>query len=135
MSANGRRVGITGIGAITPIGIGVEGLWSGLLGLKSAVGPIRRFDPEPFKSRIAAEVNDFVPSDFIEQRRVRRLDRFSQFSIAATRLALEDAEVQTTREDPDRAGVMMGTALGGIAFAEAQHQHYVEDGLRGVDPG
>ena len=134
MSANGRRVGITGIGAITPIGIGVEGLWSGLLERKSAVGPIRRFDPESFKSRIAAEVDDFVPSDFIEQRRVRRLDRFSQFSIAATRLALEDAEIQPTREDPDRAGVMMGTALGGIAFAEAQHQHYVEDGLRGVDP-
>ena len=134
MRSNGRRVGITGIGAITPIGIGVEGLWSGLLARKSAVGPIRRFDPEPFKSRIAAEVNDFVPSDFIEQRRVRRLDRFSQLSIAATRLALEDAEVRPTREDPDRVGVMMGTALGGIAFAEAQHQRYVEEGLRGVDP-
>ena len=134
MRSNGRRVCITGIGAITPIGIGVEGLWSGLLTRKSAVGPIRRFDPEPFKSRIAAEVNDFVPSDFIEQRRVRRLDRFSQLSIAATRLALEDAEVRPTREDSDRLGVMMGTALGGIAFAEAQHHRYVEEGLRGVDP-
>jgi 3-oxoacyl-[acyl-carrier-protein] synthase II len=134
VSANGRRVAITGIGAITPIGIGVEGLWSGLRERKSAVGPIRRFDPEPFKSRIAAEVDDFVPSDFIEQRRVRRLDRFSQLSISATRLALEDAGVQPAREDPDRIGVMMGTALGGIAFAEAQHQAYVTEGLRGVDP-
>lgn len=134
MRSNGRRVGITGIGAITPIGIGVEGLWSGLLARKSAVGPIRRFDPEPFKSRIAAEVSDFVPADFIEPRRVRRLDRFSQLSISATRLALEDADIRPKREDPDRFGVMMGTALGGIAFAEAQHQRFVEDGIRGVDP-
>jgi len=131
--SNGRRVAITGIGAITPIGVGVEGLWEGLRRRKSAVGPISRFDPEPFKSRIAAEVPDFVASDFMEQRRVRRLDRFSQFAISATRLALEDADVHPEREDRDRAGVMMGTALGGIAFAEAQHHRYVEHGLRGVD--
>jgi len=129
-----RRVAITGIGAITPIGIGVEGFWAGLQRRQSAVGPIRRFDAAPFRSRIAAEVPEFAPSDFIEQRRVRRLDRFSQFAIAATRLALEDAGIDPRRENHDRAGVMMGTALGGVAFAEAQHHRYVEQGVRGVDP-
>ncbi len=131
---NGRRVAITGIGAVTPIGIGVEGLWAGLGDCASAVGPLRRFDPEPFKSRIAAEVADFDPNDFIERRRARRLDRFSQFALSATRLALENAGLRPSHEDPDRVGAMMGTALGGIAFAEAQHQNYIDGGLRGVDP-
>ncbi|MDX2120613.1 MAG: beta-ketoacyl synthase N-terminal-like domain-containing protein, partial [Gemmatimonadota bacterium] len=77
-----RRVVVTGIGAITPIGTGVEGLWHGLSERKSVVGPVTRFDPSPFRSRIAAEVPDFRPLDFLEAKRSKRLDRFGQFSIA-----------------------------------------------------
>jgi 3-oxoacyl-(acyl-carrier-protein) synthase len=86
-----RRVVITGIGAITPIGLGVGGLWDGLRRRRSAVRCITRFDPTAFKSRIAGEVPDFVPTDHIEERRARRLDRYSQFTLAATRMALADA--------------------------------------------
>jgi 3-oxoacyl-[acyl-carrier-protein] synthase II len=75
---NGRRVVITGIGAVTPIGCGAEGLWAGLRRRRSAIRTITRFDPSPFKSRIAGEVDDFHPSDHIEERRARRLDRYSQ---------------------------------------------------------
>ena len=99
-----RRVVITGIGAITPIGLGVEGLWEGLRRRESAVRCITRFDPSMFKSRIAGEVDDFRPTDHIEERRVRRLDRFSQFSVAATRMALADAELDPAAggRRPDR---------------------------------
>ncbi len=129
-----RRVVVTGIGAVTPIGLGVDGLWQGLRQCESAVGGITRFDPSPFKSHIAAQVDDFHPTDHIEERRVRRLDRYSQFSIAATRMALVDAEIDLPREDRDRIGAMMGTALGGIAYAEAQYPRYLEGGTRAIDP-
>jgi 3-oxoacyl-[acyl-carrier-protein] synthase II len=125
---------ITGLGVISPIGIGREQFWEGLRRGKSAVREITRFDPAPFKSRIAAQVDDFHPHDHLEERRARRLDRFSQFSIAASRLALEDAELDLARENLDRMGAMMGTALGGVAEAEAQHQNYMKGGVREVDP-
>jgi 3-oxoacyl-[acyl-carrier-protein] synthase II len=125
---------ITGIGAVTPIGLGVEGLWTGLRGTRSAVRCITRFDPTPFKSRIAGEVDDFVPSDHIEERRARRLDRYSQFTVAATRMALEDSTLDLRREDPDRIGAMMGTALGGVAHGERQYQNFLAGGPRAVDP-
>ena len=128
-----RRVVITGIGAITPIGIGVEGLWEGLRRGTSAVQGITRFDPSPFRTRIAAQVDDFHPTDHIEERRARRIDRFGQLSVASSRLALTDAELDLARENPDRVGVMMGTALGGVGMAETQHARYVEGGIRAVD--
>lgn len=134
MSRAARRVVITGIGAITPIGIGADGLWAGLRRGESAVRGITRFDPAPFRTRIAAQVDDFHPADHLEERRARRLDRFGQFSVAATRLALADAELDLAREDRDRTGVMMGTALGGVGMAETQHARYVEEGIRAVDP-
>jgi 3-oxoacyl-[acyl-carrier-protein] synthase II len=133
--ADARRVVITGIGAITPIGIGVAGLWAGLQRGESAVREITRFDPAPFRTRIAAQVDDFHATDHIEERKARRIDRFGQFSVAASRMALADAEIDLQKEDRDRVGVMMGTALGGIGMAEAQHGRYVEGGIRAVDPG
>jgi 3-oxoacyl-[acyl-carrier-protein] synthase II len=129
-----RRVVITGVGAITPIGLGVGGLWDGLQRRESAVRTITRFDPSMFKSRIAGEVPDFSPADHIEERRVRRLDRFSQFSVAATRMALSDAALDPQREDPDRIGATMGTALGGVAHGETQYRNFVNGGPRAVDP-
>ncbi len=129
-----RRVVITGIGAVTPIGLGAAGLWEGLQRRESAIRCITRFDPSMFKSRIAGEVDGFFPSDHIEERRVRRLDRFSQFSVAATRMALQDAHIDHAKEDPDRVGAMMGTALGGVAHGEAQYHNFLTTGPRTVDP-
>ena len=129
-----RRVVVTGIGAVTPIGLGVEGLWKGLQGRRSAVRAITRFDPGLFKSRIAGEVDGFHPTDHIEERRARRLDRYSQFAIAATRMALADAHLDLRREDCDRVGAMMGTALGGVAYGEAQYHAFLTEGPRAVDP-
>ena len=129
-----RRVVITGIGAITPIGVGTDALWAGLRRGTSAVDTVTRFDPSPFRSRIAAEVRDFHPTDHIEARRARRLDRFSQFSVAATRLAIEDAGLDLAREDRDRIGAMMGTALGGVAHGEAQSRAFYQVGPKSVDP-
>jgi 3-oxoacyl-[acyl-carrier-protein] synthase II len=129
-----RRVVITGIGAITPIGLGVEGLWQGLRRRESAVRCITRFDPSMFKSRIAGEIGDFAAADHMDERRARRLDRYSQFSVAATRMALADAELEPVREDPDRIGAMMGTALGGVAHGESQYRNFLTGGPRAVDP-
>ncbi len=129
-----RRVVVTGLGAVTPIGTGANGLWQGLREQRSAVQCVTRFDPTPFKSRIAAQVNDFVPTDHLEERRARRLDRFGHFSVAATRLALGDAGLDLSRQDPDMVGAMMGTALGGVAFAEGQYREFLQAGPRAVDP-
>jgi 3-oxoacyl-[acyl-carrier-protein] synthase II len=130
-----RRVVITGIGAVTPIGTGVAGFWEGVRARRSAVRPVTRFDTEPFRTKIAAEVPDFRPQDFVEERRVKRLDRCSQFALAASRLALTDAELDLAREDRERVGATMGTALGGVAHAEAQHTAFLRGGVREVDPG
>ena len=124
---------ITGIGCITPIGTGVEGLWHGLKARRSAVRTITRFDPEPFRSHMAGEVPDFDGADHLSQRAVRRLDRFSQLGVAAAAMALADARLDPALEDRDRIGVMMGSALGGIAFAEDQAGVYASQGLRAVD--
>jgi 3-oxoacyl-[acyl-carrier-protein] synthase II len=134
IAAASRRVVITGIGAVTPIGIGVEEFWQGLRRRRSAVREITRFDSSPFKCHIAAEVDDFHPGDHVEERRIRRLDRYSLLTLAATRLALADAELDLTREDPDRVGAMMGTALGGVARGEGEYRHFLEGGVRAVDP-
>lgn len=128
-----RRVVITGIGAVTPIGTTREGLWDGILRERSAVRSLTRFDPSIFRSHNAAEVNDFDPTDFIESKRARRLDRFGQFSVAAARQALEDSEIDLAREDRDRVGAMMGTALAGVGYAEEQLGVFLRGGLRDVD--
>jgi 3-oxoacyl-[acyl-carrier-protein] synthase II len=134
MLSHNRRVAITGIGAITPIGIAVDGLWKGLYAQRSAVTLLSRFDPSPFRSHIAAEVKDFDPGDFLERKRVKRLDRFGQFSIAAARLALQDARIDLAAEDRERIGSMMGTALGGVGYAEEQCGVYYRGGVKDVDP-
>jgi len=128
-----RRVVITGIGAVTPIGTAADGLWAGLEARASAVREITRFDPSPFKSRIAAQIPDFRPQDHLDAKRARRLDRFSQLAVASARLALADAELAPEREDRDRIGAMMGSALGGVALAEAQVPKYLAEGPRGLD--
>lgn len=129
-----RRVVITGLGPIMPIGTAVEGLWEGLRRERSAVRTITRFDPELWRSRNAGEVSDFEGADYLDARRLKRLDRFGQFSVVAAQLALGDAGIDLAAEDRDRVGAMMGTALGGVGFAEAELAKYLADGMRAVDP-
>ncbi len=134
MNNGRRRVVITGVGAVTPIGTAADGLWQGLTARRSAVREITRFDPTPFRSRIAAEIPDFRPQDHLAAKRAKRLDRFSQLAVTSARLALADAELDPGREDTDRVGAMMGSALGGVAFAEAQVGGFLTHGPRGLDP-
>jgi 3-oxoacyl-[acyl-carrier-protein] synthase II len=131
---NRRRVAVTGIGCVTPTGTGANGLWAGLHRQQSSVRRISRFDPEPFRSQMAAEVNGFDPADYMDAKRARRLDRYGQFSVAAARMALEDACLSPDRLDPNRVAVQMGSALGGAAFAEGQHELYLQHGPGGVNP-
>jgi len=130
---NKRRVVITGVGPITPIGITRDGFWTGLQEQRSAVRSISRFDPSQFRSHNAAEINDFVPTDHLEQKRAKRFDRFAQFSVVAAKLALDDANLDLSKEDRERVGANMGTALGGVGYAEHQLAVYLTQGLRAVD--
>jgi len=124
---------ITGIGAITPIGTGADGLWAGVMANRSAVRAIDRFDASDFPSRIAAQV-DFDPADHLDVRRSRRLDRFSALAVTAARQAVEHSGLAMRNGMATRTGVWIGSALGGVAFAEEQHTGYVERGVRGVAP-
>ncbi len=128
-----RKVVITGMGAITPIGTTQDGLWSGLQRQRSAVKSLTRFDPSPFRSHNAAEVNDFVPADHLDNKRAKRLDRFAQFSVVGAEMALADADIDLEREDRERVGANMGTALGGVAYAESQLGVFLQHGLKQVD--
>jgi 3-oxoacyl-[acyl-carrier-protein] synthase II len=129
-----RRVAVTGIGAVTPVGHGADGLWAGVLANRSAVRVIDRFDASPFPSQIAAQVDDFRAEDHLDAKRARRLDRFSQFSVAAARMAVEHAGWPMPRESAERTGIWIGSALGGVAFGEEQHANYVQRGVRAVSP-
>ena len=129
-----RRVVITGIGAVTPIGSTVEGLWEGLRREKSAVGNVTRFDPSIFKSHNAAEVNDFEATDWLEKKRAKRLDRYGHFSVATAQMAIADSGIDLQKEDREQIGSTMGSALGGLQFAEGQLDLYLREGIRAVDP-
>lgn len=126
-----RRVVITGIGAVTPIGISREALWDGLHAQRSAVRPLTRFDASLYKSQIAAEI-DFYPTDFMEERRAKRLDRFGHFTVSTARLAIEDSGLKLESEDRERIGAMMGTALGGVGYAEEQFMVFKNEGIKNV---
>jgi 3-oxoacyl-[acyl-carrier-protein] synthase II len=129
-----RRVVVTGIGCVTPIGTGADRLWEGLHSRRSAVRRIDRFDPSPFRTHIAAHVDDFEPADHMERNRVRRLDRFAQFAVASARLAMEDAGLGAGDLEPSRVAVQLGSALGGVAHAEEQYASYLAGGVRAVNP-
>ena len=129
-----RRVVVTGLGAVTPIGHGSRGLYDGLRRERSAIDGITRFDPAPFSSKIAGEVRDFDPSAYLEPKRLRRLDRYSQFAVVCARMALEDARLGLAEENRDTIGCFVGSALGGGAFAEEQHQVFLTQGINRVKP-
>jgi 3-oxoacyl-[acyl-carrier-protein] synthase II len=130
----GRRVAITGIGAITPVGSGADGLWEGVRRGRSAVRRLTRFDPAPFRSQVGAEIDDFDPVARLGAKRARRLDRFSQLAVAAALDAVEDARLRLDDGLREAAGCYLGSALGGVAFGEEQHAAYVGHGLAAVSP-
>ena len=132
-----RRVWITGLGMITPIGTGLDAFRAGLRAARSPVRTIDRFDPSPFRSRVAAQVDDFDPLAWMPPKTARQLDRFSQFGLVTGRLALDDAGLTPGVRggaDPQRIGIYLGSALGGIAYAEEQHERYLDRGIRAVAP-
>jgi 3-oxoacyl-[acyl-carrier-protein] synthase II len=132
-----RRIWITGIGLITPIGTGVDAFRAGLRAARSPVKRIDRFDPSPFRSQVAAQLDDFDPLAWMPPKTARQLDRFSQFGLVAGRLALDDAGLtpgENGAAAPERIGIYLGSALGGIAYAEDQHTRYLERGIRQVAP-
>jgi 3-oxoacyl-[acyl-carrier-protein] synthase II len=128
-----HRVAVTGIGVVTPLGTGIEAFWDGVLSERVAVGPITRFDAGGYRSRIAAQIDDFEPRDFVARKRLHWTDRFSQLSIAAARLAMEDANYHPNGSSRD-VGVYLGSALGGLAFADDQHDVFREQGIDAVKP-
>ncbi|TVR74226.1 MAG: beta-ketoacyl-[acyl-carrier-protein] synthase family protein [Sphaerobacteraceae bacterium] len=129
-----RRVVITGLGMITPLGTGPEESWAALQSLESRVRPVDFLDPAEFKARIAAAIPSFDPLDFMSVKRAKRLDRFSQLSVASSKLALEHAGIDPFSDHGMEIGVHLGSALGGVAYGEAQHNRYFNGGLKAVDP-
>jgi len=127
-----RRVVITGIGAVTPIGHGREGLWQGVLRGQSAVRRLTAFDTRGYRSQVAAEVINFDAAPYLDKKQLHRFDRYSQFGLCAAKMAVSDAGLDVPREAPERIGVCIGSALGGIRFAEEQHGGFVAHGLKGV---
>ncbi len=137
MSDPRRRVFVTGIGIITAIGIGVDAFRAGLRRGVSPVKRIDRFDPSPFRSQVAAQVDDFDPGAWMPPKTARQLDRFSQFGLVAGQLAMEDAALrpgESGAASAERTGIYLGSALGGIAYAEGQHELYLERGIKAVAP-
>jgi 3-oxoacyl-[acyl-carrier-protein] synthase II len=128
-----HRVAITGIGAITPIGIGVEELWQGVRAGTSAVRTIARFDASMLSSQVAAEI-EFDPLQYMSPKRARRLDRFSTVRLVSAQMALADAGITADELAQTGAGVYVGSALGGVAFGESEHEAFVRNGPQHVNP-
>jgi 3-oxoacyl-[acyl-carrier-protein] synthase II len=129
-----KRVVVTGIGLVTPVGSDRKNTWDSLLQGKSGIDYISLFDAESYESRIAAEVNDFDASPILGRKESRRLDRFSQFACVAALEALEDAGLDMTTEDPDRVGVLIGSGVGGIITITEQHKILLNKGPKRVSP-
>jgi len=131
---NERRVVITGLGAITPLGVGAENYWQALLAGRSGVGPVEGFDCSAIATRIAAQVKGFAPEDFLDRKDAKRMDRFAQFAAAASQMAVADADLPITDATRARVGVFIGSGIGGIATFEEQHRKLIEGGLGRVSP-
>jgi 3-oxoacyl-[acyl-carrier-protein] synthase II len=129
-----RRVVVTGIGMVSPLGVGVEKNWEALLRGETGIGPITKFDASAFSSRIAGEVKGFDPLDFIEQKEVRMMDPFIQYAIAAAELAVEDADIKRDVLEGGGTGVYVGSGIGGIGAIEKQHEVLLSKGPNRVSP-
>jgi 3-oxoacyl-[acyl-carrier-protein] synthase II len=129
-----RRVVITGMGLVIPIGIGVETAWKNVCEGKSGIGPLTRFDTNGFETKIAGEVKNFNPELYIDKKEIKKMDLFIQYSLAATKEALEDAQLTITAENSERTGVIVGTGLGGLPSIERYHKILLEKGPSRISP-
>jgi len=129
-----RRVVVTGVGMITPLGIGVNDSWNALLKGKSGIRRITQFDATDFQTKIAGEVEGFVPEDYIEIKEIKKMDRFIHFAIAAATMAISDAGLKITEANAERTGVMVGSGMGGLHAIEHYHSVYLEKGPRRISP-
>jgi 3-oxoacyl-[acyl-carrier-protein] synthase II len=128
-----RRVVVTGLGIVSPLGVGVESYWQALTSGTSGVDTIRQFDPAEFKVRIAAEVKDFDPTAYIDKKRARRMDRFAQFAVAASQLAVDDSGLDVSA-DPERIGVLVASGIGGLKTFEKEAAVLIEKGPGRISP-
>jgi 3-oxoacyl-[acyl-carrier-protein] synthase II len=129
-----RRVVVTGLSMISPLGIGTEATWQGLLAGRSGVRTITSFDPTDFPVRIAAEVRGFDPAEWMPVKEVKKFDRFVHYSVAATDLALQQSGLEITEENAARVGVVVGSGIGGLPLIERTHATMTERGPRRVSP-
>ncbi len=129
-----RRVVVTGIGLVSPVGLGVEESWKNILAGKSGIGPVTKFDASGYSCRIAAEVKGFNPADFMPQKMVKRLDPFVHLAVAATQMALDDAGLEIGQDIADRVGVFTGCGLGGLGTIEHYRDILVQKGPKRVSP-
>jgi len=127
-----QRVVVTGMGVVTPVGTGVESFWQGITSGKSAVGPVTQFDASAFPTRIAAEIHDFDPANYMDRKDVRRADRFAQLAVAASQEAWKDANLSEI--NPERSGVLVGTGIGGMGTLIQQYDILRERGPERVSP-
>ncbi len=129
-----HRVGVTGIGIVSPLGVGLETNWSGISRGQSGIGPVTRFETAECRTKIAGEVRGFEPTEFMEKKIARRTSRFIQFASAASRLAIEDSRLKITAENADRIGVSIASALGGVDSFEKNHKLVLEGNRDKVSP-
>ena len=131
---NKRRVVVTGLGMISPLGVGNEPTWQGLLEGRNGVGPITKFDASAYACRIAGEVKGFDPEQWIEKKEVKKSDTFIHYAIVAAQMAVDDAKLDTKAEDPDRVGVIIGSGIGGLPLIEEMHRKLIERGPSRIAP-
>lgn len=129
-----RRVAVTGLGLVTPLGTGVEKSWSALVRGESGVRRITRFDPSLFDCRIAAEVKDFDPADFIDAKEIKKMDTFIHYALAASQMAVDDARLAFGAGEADRVGVHVGAGIGGLQAIEKYHEVYRTRGPGRISP-
>ncbi len=129
-----RRVVVTGMGMVSPLGISVEKSWQALIQGKSGVGRITKFDPTGFDTQIAAEVKGFVPENFIDKKEIKRMDIFIQYAVAGSVMAMEDSQLKITPANAERVGVVVGAGLGGLTTIETFHKILMERGPGRISP-
>ncbi len=129
-----RRVVVTGVGIVSPLGTGVEKTWDALIAGRSGIDKITRFDASNLPTQIAAEVKDFVAEDYIDKKEIKKMDLFIQYGLAASQEALEDSGLEINDENAERVGVIVGSGLGGLPTIEKYHSALVERGYKKISP-
>jgi 3-oxoacyl-[acyl-carrier-protein] synthase II len=134
MEMEKRRVVVTGLGAVTPLGNDVETTWNNIVTGVSGIGPLTRVNADDFPAKVAAEVKDFDPTAYLDKKDARKMDRFAQFAVAASIMAVKDADLDINEENSERVGVWIGSGIGGMETFETQHNNFLQKGYRRVSP-